>query len=219
MKRGSGRMPTCGGIVRSIRSACASGETITSCAAPRGYRQSVKAVATMPGIEFSEIARLLSCEEFARHEMQLRGKRAQCPFHGGKNFNLAFYPKGTKDGKCFCFKCGRAADVVQLAAAVWHTDLVTAANMLNDEYHLGLTSSTPTDEQRQCRQREREQRESDAQRQREQWARAADDLREAEQAAGQFTIADADNPSTWAAIARLSAAQDKWAAMRAGVSG
>lgn len=169
----------------------------------------------MPGIEFSEIARLLSCEEFARHEMQLRGKRAQCPFHGGKNFNLAFYP----DGRCHCFSCGRTADVVQLAAAVWHTNQLDAARLLNDDYNLGLTGSVPTDEQRRQRQRERDRREADEQRQREQWARAADDLREAEQAAGQFTIADADNPSTWAAIARLSAAQDKWAAMRAGVSG
>lgn len=163
----------------------------------------------MPGIEFSDVAAALSCETFARRELRMRGNRARCPFHGGEHFNLAFFP----DGRCHCFKCNKTADVVQLAAVVWNTNQLDAARLLNDEYNLGLTGSTPTDEQRRQRQREREQREANEQREREEWAKAADDLREAEQAAAGFTIADANNPATWAAVARMGAAQDRWSAM------
>lgn len=169
----------------------------------------------MAGIEFADVAAKLSCEEFAQREMQLKRGRARCPFHGGEHFNLQFF----KDGHCHCHVCHRTADVVQLAAAVWGTNQLDAARMLNNEYNLGLTDSTPTDEQRQQRQRERDRREADARRARETWSKAAVDLREAEQAAAGFTINDADNPATWAAVARLGKAQDQWHAMQACCAG
>jgi len=170
----------------------------------------------MPGLEFADVAAALSCETFARREMKVERRRAVCPFHAGAtHYNLAFY----RDGKCHCHKCGRTADVVQLAAAVWHVSQLDAARMLNDEYNLGLAGSTPTDEQRQRRQRERERRELEQRLERAAWSAAADELREAEQATAGFTLADADNPATWAAVARLGAAQDKWHAMRAGIGG
>lgn len=170
----------------------------------------------MPGIEFADVARALSCEEFARHEMHVKHRRAVCPFHANaEHYNLAFYP----DGRCHCFACGRTADVVQLAAAVWHVSQLDAARLLNDSYNLGLTGSVPTDEQRRQRDREREARAAAEQAARDEWGAAADELREAEQAAAGFTLADADNPATWAAVARMGAALDKWHAMRAGVTG
>lgn len=168
---------------------------------------------TMPGLEFADVARALTCEEFARHEMDLRGNRAKCPFHGGEHFNLQFFKR---DGRCHCHVCHRTADVVQLAAAVWNIGQLEAARQLNSEFNLGLMDGTPTDEQRQQRQRERERRAAAERAEREAGAAAAEELREAERAAAGFTVADADNPATWAAVARMGAALDRWNAMQAG---
>lgn len=166
----------------------------------------------MAGLEFADVAAALTCEQFARRELPMRGNRAKCPWcDNPTRYNLKV------DERCYCFSCHKTGDVVTLAAAVWHTNQLDAARQLNDEYRLGLTGSTPTDEQRQRRQREREQREEEAERQRREWGKAADDLREAERAAAGLVIEDADKPATWATVARLAAAQDKWNRLWAGV--
>lgn len=169
----------------------------------------------MPGIQFSEVAAKLSAERFARREMQMRGGRARCPWcsDGSARHNLAFY---ARDGKCHCFRCGETSDVVGLAAQVWHVTQLDAARLLNEEFSLCIADSTPTDEQRQRRQNERKRREAAERAEREAWSAAADELREAEQAAAGLRIEDADNPATWAAVARMGAALDRWHAMRAG---
>lgn len=205
-------MNTNGDTDKSIPKLCAGGDAIFISVRLRGcWMKKGRRVDAMAGIEFAELARALGCEEFARREMRMRGKRAQCPFHGGEHFNLQFFD----DGRCHCHVCHRTADVVQLAAAVWRTNQLDAARMLNDEFSLGLTDSTPTDEQRQRRQREREARAAAEQAERDEWGAAADSLREAERATAAFTAADADKPSTWAAVAQLGKAQDKWHALQA----
>ena len=168
----------------------------------------------MPGIEFSDVARALSCETFATHEMKVERRRAICPFHAGANhYNLAFY----RDGKCHCYKCGRTADVVQLAAAVWHVSQLEAARLLNEQFRLGLIESdAPTAAALERRQREREERDRQREADRLAWGAAADDLREAENALQGATVADAENPAFWAKVARLGRAQDTWEALRAG---
>lgn len=168
---------------------------------------------TMPGIEFKDVARLLTSEEFARRELRMRGKRAQCPFHHGQNYNLMM----NADGTCHCFVCGRTADVVQLAAAVWHTSQMDAARMLNDDFNLGLTAEMPTDEQRQRRQQERDRRKAEQREQREAWARACDDEREARAKLERFTAADADKPEFDQALRQMAAAQTTLDVMWAGV--
>ena len=97
--------------------------------------------------EFADVARLLDCKTFAEAEgMKLRGGRAVCPFHAGADgYNLAFYQR---DGRCHCHKCGKTADVVGLAAAVWNVDMVTAARDLNERFRLGLTETMPTAERK-----------------------------------------------------------------------
>jgi len=170
----------------------------------------------MPGLEFREVAAALTCEQFARRELRMRGNRAQCPFHGGEHYNLQFF----KDGRCYCHVCHKSADVVQLAACVWHTNQLDAARLLNDDYNLGLTGSVPTDEQRRQRQRERDRREADEQRARDAWSKACDDERAAQRAIERFTIADADKPEFTAALTRLVNAQTNvellWTSMAAG---
>ncbi len=157
----------------------------------------------MPGLEFADVARLVSAEQFARREMRLVRGRAQCPFHGGEHFNLAFY----RDGRCHCFQCNKTADVVQLAAAVWHTSQVEAAQLLNEDFNLGLTGSVPTNEQRQQRQRDREARAAAEQARRDEWGRLCDEERAAQTAIERFTVDDADRPEFNQALARLCAAQ------------
>lgn len=205
----------------ATRTRSGNGRRITSCARRLGcpvnrYSPAAeRGVLAMPGIEFTAVAQLLSCRTFAEREMDLHRNRARCPFHGGDHYNLQFFP----DGRCYCHVCHRCADVVQLASAVWRLPQLDAARLLNDEFRLGLSAGAPPAEQRQRRQREREQREAAEQAARAEWGAAADELREAEQAAAGFTLADADNPATWAAVARMGAALDKWHAMRAGVTG
>lgn len=157
----------------------------------------------MPGLEFADVARLVSAEQFAQREMKLVRGRAQCPFHGGEHFNLAFY----RDGRCHCFKCHKTADSVALASVVWHVSQVEAAQLLNDEYNLGLTGSVPTNEQRQQRQRDREARAAAEQARRDEWGRLCDEERAAQAAIERFTVDDADKPEFNQALARLCAAQ------------
>lgn len=171
-------------------------------------------------IEFKDVAGALSCREFAEAEMEVnRAGRARCPFHGGHNFNVAFY----SDGRCHCFKCGRSADVVQLASAVWNMEQREAAEELNTRFRLGLASETVTPAERerreQARQEARELREMVRRSEAEEWSRAADNLREAEEAAEGLKLADADKPATWATVTRLALAQDHWHALRAAARG
>lgn len=164
---------------------------------------------TVPGIEFRDLARLLSCREFAEAEgMRMRGGRTVCPFHAGATgFNLAFYG----DGRAHCHKCGRTADVVQLAAAVWNTDQRSAAAELNQRFKLGLAGErlTAADVTRRAadRQRERDlqqaEREADAQ----EWSAACDAERAAQRAVERFTEADADGAAFDQALQRLCAAR------------
>ena len=167
----------------------------------------------MAGIEFRLLAQRLSCEEFARRELRMRGKRAQCPFHHGQNYNLAF----NRDGTCHCFVCGRTADVVMLASVTWRTSQMDAARMLNDDFNLGLTAEMPTDEQRRRRQQERDRREAEQREQREAWARACDDEREALTKLARFTAADADKPEFDQALRQMAAAQTALDVMWAGI--
>ena len=169
----------------------------------------------MAGVEFAEIAARLDCATFAAREMRVVRGRAQCPFHGGEHYNLQFFKK---DGRCHCHVCHRTADVVQLAAAVWHVPQIDAARMLDDEFNLGVGAGTPTAEQRQRRQREREQREADERRQREEWARACEEEQAAQTAIERFTIADADKPEFDRALARLCEAQRRCDMLWAGVT-
>lgn len=158
----------------------------------------------MPGLEFREIARLLSCEEFARREMEMRGNRARCPFHNGENFNLAFY----NDNRCHCFKCNRTADVVQLAAQQWNTSQREAARLLNDEFSLGLRAETPTAEQREQVQRQREERATALQQERNAWAAACDEQHDA-LAALDGAVHDADSADFWKKLRRVAAARER----------
>lgn len=160
----------------------------------------------MAGIDFQAIKASISCEDFAREWLETRGKRAKCPFHGGEHYNLAF----NRDGGCYCFVCHQAGDVVQLAAAVWGCDQLTAARQLAGE--LGLDTGDAGGnwrEQRERRQRERQEREQERQAAARAWAAACDQLRQLEQAAARFTVADAERAETWRTLRQLADVQTK----------
>lgn len=160
-------------------------------------------------IEFKDVARLLSCKEFAQGAgLRIQHKRAQCPFHSGVHFNLQFFD----DGRCYCHVCHQTADVVQLAAAVWHMPQMDAAVELNTRFHLGLTGETVTPAERERREQARreaqEMRALIKQTEAQEWARACEAEQAARQALERFTIADADTPEFSQALRRLCAAQE-----------
>lgn len=162
----------------------------------------------MAGIEFKDVSRLLSCREFAEAEgLPIRGGRTRCPLHGGRNFNFALLD----DGRAYCHVCHRAADVVQLAAAVWHMSQRDAAVELNERFHLGLAGESLTDAERERRRRDRERardlqilkRRAEA----AEWSAACDAERAARAALERFTEADAETPAFDLALKRLADAQ------------
>lgn len=163
----------------------------------------------MAAIDFRELAARLSCREFAEAEMKLRRGRAQCPFHGGEHFNLAFQ----RDGHCHCFVCGRTADVVQLASAWWRMNQRDAAVELNERFRLGLQAERVDGAELDRRRRERQgaqellraaKRADD-----KAWGKACDAERAARAAIEGFTEADADTPAFDLALRRLCDAQQR----------
>ena len=169
----------------------------------------------MAGVDFSAIRDAMSAEQFARRELSMKGRRARCPFHGGTNFNLAFFD----DGKCHCYKCGAGGDVVQLAAATWGLDQLDAARLLADE--LGISAGDAGGswrDQRQRRQHERDQRGQEREQASRAWSRACNQEREARQRLAMFTAADADRPEFIKALRMLADAQTMLDLLWAGVT-
>ena len=155
-------------------------------------------------IEFRELADALDCKTFAEAEgMKLVGGRARCPFHpGASHFNLAF----KESGRCHCYRCGRTADVIQLASAVWKTSQVDAASRLNQMFSLGLDRKKLTPEDlAHIRQR---QTQRDLVRQS---AEAALEEAQAEAAAAWAKVAACDTTSPdYAEILRRARNADVW---------
>lgn len=162
----------------------------------------------MAAIEFRDVARLLTCEQFARSELPMRSNRAKCPVcDRPDHYNLAFL----RDGKAYCHKCHFVGDVVTLAAKTWHTSQMDAAHALNREFHLGLEDEAVNAEELERRRRDRE-RARDLQMLRRraeaaEWSAACDAELAARAAIERFTEADAETPAFELALKRLAAAQ------------
>ena len=164
---------------------------------------------TMPGIEFAAVARRLSCESFARSEgLRLVRGRITCPFHAGADgYNMAFYA----DGRAHCHRCGRTADVVQLASAVWGMNQRDTAAELNRRFKLGLTGETVTqaeqDRREQARQEARDLRERIRRAEVREWGEACEAERTARERLEGFGEADAETEAFTSALRRLCEAQ------------
>lgn len=158
----------------------------------------------VPAIEFKDVARAVTCEDLARAEgLAVRNGRIACPLHGGHNFNFKL---GGTSGRGYCFKCGRYADSVSLAAALWHVSQREAAEELNVRFNLGLAPATVTAA-------ERERREAARQREHEQdmreWSAACEAERDAQLAIEHFTVADVEGTAFTSALKRLCDAQTR----------
>lgn len=151
-------------------------------------------------IEFADVARLLTCREFAEAEMDLRGGRSKCPFHGGEHYNLQFFD----DGRCYCHVCHKAADVVQLAAAVWSCSQVEAADELNKRYNLRLDKA-PTAAETDAWQRKRRQRDN-----KQQAAEAAVEAAEAEARAAWAAVNTSTSTANRDELQRRAQNADTW---------
>lgn len=174
----------------------------------------------MAGIDFKSVARLVSCRDVAEAEgLAIRHNRIACPFHGGKSFNFALYA----DGRGHCFVCGRDADSVGLAAAVWRIDQRDAAVELNARFNLGLTGETLTtaerDRREQARRDARDLQQRIKQAEAQEWSAACDAERAAQAAIERFTEADADTVEFSQALQRLCAAQTRCEVLQAARAG
>ena len=167
----------------------------------------------MAGIEFKEIANRLTCEEFARRELPMKGNRAKCPFHNGENYNLKFFP----DGKCYCHKCHKSGDVVTLAAATWHVSQMDAAQTLNRQYNLGVSDGGPDPAIMKQRQLEQAARDAERQEQERRWLDGCTDLLAAldayHAALTEKEHADMNTPEGTAAEARFKKAESRLGAV------
>lgn len=175
----------------------------------------------MPAIEFKDVARLVSCEDLVNAEgIEVKHGRIRCPFHGGHNFNFRL---GGDTGRGFCFKCGRYADAVSLAAELWHVSQREAAEELNSRFHLGLAPETVTTADRERREAERRrQRDLLDQRRRQdvrEWSEACEAERAAQREMERFTEADVDGTAFKQALQRLCAAQLRCEVLQAARAG
>ena len=174
----------------------------------------------MAGIEFKDVARLVSCRAFAEAEgLTIRQNRIACPLHGGKDYNFALYD----DGRGHCFVCGRDADSVQLAAAVWRTNQRDAAVELNERFKLGLQaetmSSAERDRREQARKEAQELQKRVKQAEAQEFSAACDAERAAQRDIERFSIEDADKPAFDQALQRLCAAQLRCDVLQAATGG
>lgn len=165
----------------------------------------------MPAIEFRDVARAVTCEDLARAEgLEIRHGRIQCPLHGGHNFNFKL---GGTSGRGYCFKCGRYADSVSLAAALWHVSQREAAEELNVRFNLGLAPATVTAAERErreaARQRERDLRQREHEQDMREWSAACEAERDAQLAIEHFTVADVEGTAFTSALKRLCDAQTR----------
>ena len=175
----------------------------------------------MPDIEFKDVARAVTCEDLARAEgLEIRHGRIQCPLHGGHNFNFKL---GGTTGRGYCFKCGRYADSVSLAAALWHVSQREAAEELNVRFNLGLAPATVTAAERERREAARRSERDLQQREHEQdvreWSEACEAERAAQLAIERFTVADVEGTAFTSALKRLCDAQTRCEVLAAAHAG
>lgn len=175
----------------------------------------------MPAIEFKDVARAVTCEDLARAEgLAVRNGRIACPLHGGNNYNFKL---GGTSGRGYCFKCGRYADSVSLAAALWHVSQREAAEELNVRFNLGLAPATVTAAERErreaARQRERDLRQREHEQDMREWSAACEAERDAQLAIEHFTVADVEGTAFTSALKRLCDAQTRCEVLAAAHAG
>ena len=63
-----------------------------------------------------------------------RNGRVPCPFHNGKDNNMALYD----DGGFHCYVCNASGDQITFVMRLFNVDFMTACKMLNQDFGLGL---------------------------------------------------------------------------------
>lgn len=79
------------------------------------------------------------------------GGRYYCPFHEGHSPNLSI----TRQGKLHCFCCGENWDILKFVKDYEKCDYPTALKIVDNKFHLGLTTPLTKKEWREMQERER----------------------------------------------------------------
>lgn len=208
----------CGFIGASIQTRRDGGVIVISCGVLKSCepRPRLWTVTTVAGIDFKAIRDAVTVRRLVEREgMTVRGGRVRCPWCATHDSRFNF--KLNADGSGYCFACHKAADAIDTAAQLWHTDKLEAARLLNSAFHLGLEAEAVNAAELERRRRDREAalkaeaeaRAADGQL----FADAADELRVAEAALERFTTLTDWTPALTAAVKRLAAAQDNWSTL------
>ncbi|MCH5147612.1 MAG: hypothetical protein J1F61_06415 [Clostridiales bacterium] len=108
------------------------------------------------------ILQSLNITEIIEHYADItidRQHRCACPIHGGKNRNLAIYPK---TNSFYCFTCGAGGDLIKFVAKLYDITYADAMKKLDGDYNLGTferqhkTYATIAKEQAQRKRKQRE---------------------------------------------------------------
>ncbi|NCD10363.1 MAG: hypothetical protein EOL98_13285 [Negativicutes bacterium] len=68
-----------------------------------------------------------------------RSGRAQCPLHGGEDYN--FKVSNEKGGRCYCFVCNKSVDSIGLAKALMQKEYPDTIRILDQDFGLGIVGS------------------------------------------------------------------------------
>lgn len=91
--------------------------------------------ADQPRIDYAaEIRERVSMTDIVTHYVGTPiQNRIACPFHHGKDRNMAVYASGYK-----CYVCGESGDQVRFVQKLFGLDFMGAAERLNEDFRLGL---------------------------------------------------------------------------------
>lgn len=68
-----------------------------------------------------------------------RAGRAQCPLHGGDDYN--FKVSDQKGGSCYCFVCNKSVDAIGLAKVLLDKDYPDTVKILDNDFRLNVIDS------------------------------------------------------------------------------
>lgn len=89
-----------------------------------------------------QVSEAVSMEDVIRYyarDKKIIGRQFSCPFHGEDVHPSAVI---MPDNRWRCFTCNEHGDAVDFVAKMFGCSLMEAANRLNEDFNLGLSSST-----------------------------------------------------------------------------
>lgn len=105
----------------------------------------------------------------------IRGGKFSCPFHGEDRHPSA---EVRKTNRWCCYACGAGGDAVNFVSLLYHLSMSDAAQMISDDFGLGISVRAATPEERKKRReewekwkKEKQKKEEENERIKQEWLR------------------------------------------------